>query len=75
MELFKDTNFDFLRRKWWFIVPSLILTLAGMVSLVVKGGPRYPRRSTSSTSRPWRRRSGRIPSGRACAPAWSGWRR
>jgi hypothetical protein len=41
MELFKDTNFDFLRRKWWFILPSLILTLAGVVSLFLKGGPRY----------------------------------
>lgn len=41
MELFKDTRFDFLGRKWWFILPSLILTFAGLVSLVVKGGPRY----------------------------------
>lgn len=41
MELFKDTRFDFLGRKWWFILPSLILTFAGLVSLLVKGGPRY----------------------------------
>jgi preprotein translocase subunit SecF len=41
MELFKDTRFDFLRRKWWFILPSLILILAGVVSLFLKGGPRY----------------------------------
>jgi preprotein translocase subunit SecF len=41
MELFRDTRFDFLGRKWWFILPSLILTLAGLVSLLVKGGPRY----------------------------------
>jgi preprotein translocase subunit SecF len=41
MELFKDTRFDFLGRKWWFILPSLILTLAGLASLIVKGGPRY----------------------------------
>ncbi len=41
MELFKDTRFDFLGRKWWFILPSLILTFAGLVSLVVNGGPRY----------------------------------
>src|SRR4051794_11507505 len=38
MELFKDTRFDFLGRKWWFILPSLVLTLAGLASLVVKGG-------------------------------------
>jgi preprotein translocase subunit SecF len=41
MELFKDTRFDFLRRKWWFILPSLFLILAGVASLFLKGGPRY----------------------------------
>ncbi|HXJ38932.1 MAG TPA: protein translocase subunit SecF [Bryobacteraceae bacterium] len=41
MELFRNTNFDFIRRKWWFILPSLLLTLAGLASLYVKGGPRY----------------------------------
>jgi preprotein translocase subunit SecF len=41
MELFKDTRFDFLGRKWWFILPSLILAFAGLASLLVKGGPRY----------------------------------
>ena len=41
MELFKQTNFDFLGKKWPFIIASLILTVAGLVSLVMKGGPRY----------------------------------
>ncbi len=41
MELFRDTHFDFLGRKWWFILPSLILLLAGFVSLFAKGGPLY----------------------------------
>jgi len=41
MELFKDTRFDFIGRKWWFILPSLILTAAGLASLAVKGGPLY----------------------------------
>ncbi len=41
MELFRNTRFDFLGRKWWFILPSLIITLAGLVSLLVNGGPRY----------------------------------
>ncbi len=41
MELFKNTNFDFLGKKWPFIIASLILTVAGFVSLAVKGGPRY----------------------------------
>src|SRR6202012_3575393 len=41
MQLFKQTNFDFLGKKWPFIIASLILTVAGLVSLAVKGGPRY----------------------------------
>ncbi len=41
MELFKATNFDFLGRKWPFIIASLVLTAAGLISLAVKGGPRY----------------------------------
>ncbi len=41
MEIFKHTNFDFLGRKWPFIILSLLLTAAGIVSLIVKGGPRY----------------------------------
>jgi preprotein translocase subunit SecF len=41
MELFRNTNFDFLGKKWPFIILSLILTAAGLVSLALKGGPRY----------------------------------
>jgi preprotein translocase subunit SecF len=41
MELFKNTNFDFLGKKWPFIIASLILTAAGLISLAMKGGPRY----------------------------------
>ncbi len=41
MELFRDTQYDFLGRKWWFILPSLVLFLAGALSLLAKGGPRY----------------------------------
>src|SRR5258708_3825283 len=41
MELFKNTNFDFLGKKWPFIGLSLVLTAAGLVSLAAKGGPRY----------------------------------
>ncbi len=41
MELFKNTNFDFLGKKWPFIIASLALTVAGLASLAVKGGPRY----------------------------------
>src|ERR1700722_17741828 len=41
MELFKNTNFDFVGKKWPFIIASLILTVAGLASLIVKGGPRY----------------------------------
>src|SRR5579871_5556005 len=41
MELFKNTNFDFLGKKWPFIGLSLVLTAAGLISLALKGGPRY----------------------------------
>lgn len=41
MEIFKQTNFDFLGKKWPFIWLSLALTLAGLLSLIVKGGPKY----------------------------------
>ncbi|MBV8812620.1 MAG: hypothetical protein JO033_28445, partial [Acidobacteriaceae bacterium] len=41
MEIFKQTNFDFLGKKWPFIILSLVLTAAGLLSLWIKGGPRY----------------------------------
>ena len=40
MEIFKQTNFDFLGKKWPFIIASLLLTVAGLVSLAIKG-PKY----------------------------------
>ena len=41
MELFKSTNYDFLSYKWHFIAASIVLSVAGLVSLAVKGGPLY----------------------------------
>jgi len=41
MELFGHTDYDFLGKKWPFIILSLILTAAGLVSLGLRGGPRY----------------------------------
>ena len=41
MEIFKKTNFDFLGKKWPFIILSLVLTAVGLISLLVKGGPKY----------------------------------
>ena len=41
MEIFKNTNFDFLGKKWPFIIASLVLTVLGLASMIVKGGPRY----------------------------------
>ena len=41
MELFKNTNYDFLGKKWPFIIASLILTAAGLTSLAIHGGPSY----------------------------------
>jgi nucleoside recognition membrane protein YjiH len=49
MELFKDVHFDFLGRKWWFILPSLILTFAGLVSLLLNGSNNIRRAGISTT--------------------------
>ncbi len=40
MELFKQTNFDFLKYKWPFIGASLVLSVAGLISLAINGGPK-----------------------------------
>jgi preprotein translocase subunit SecF len=41
MEFFHNPNFDFLKYKWVLIGLSLILSVAGIISLIAKGGPRY----------------------------------
>jgi preprotein translocase subunit SecF len=41
MQLFKNTNFDFLGWKLPFIGLSLVLSAAGLISLFAKGGPKY----------------------------------
>lgn len=41
MEFFREPNFTFLRWKWHWLGLSLILLVAGIGSLVTKGGPRY----------------------------------
>ncbi len=41
MQIFSNTNYDFLGKKWPFIFLSLVLTVAGLASLMIKGGPRY----------------------------------
>lgn len=41
MQIFRDTNFDFMGNKWPMIGFSLLLTVAGLISLVIEGGPRY----------------------------------
>ena len=40
MELFKNLNFDFLGKKWPFIILSILLILAGFASIAMKGGLR-----------------------------------
>ena len=37
MELFKNTNFDFLGKKWPFIIASLVLTAAGWTNIAIRG--------------------------------------
>ena len=41
MELLRNANYNFLGWKWAFVAVSLLLSLAGLTSLLVKGGPRY----------------------------------
>jgi len=41
MQIFANTNYDFLGKKVPFILFSLVLVAAGLISLAVKGGPRY----------------------------------
>jgi preprotein translocase subunit SecF len=41
MQLFKNTNYDFLGKKWLFIILSLVLTAGGLVSVAAKGGLKY----------------------------------
>jgi preprotein translocase subunit SecF len=42
MELFKQTNINFLGAiKWPFIIASVVLLAAGLGSLILHGGPRY----------------------------------
>jgi len=41
MELFKNADFYFLGRKWWFILPSLALILAGLSSIAARHGLMY----------------------------------
>jgi preprotein translocase subunit SecF len=41
MEFFKTANYNFLRWKWHWIIISWLLILAGIVSLMTKGGPRW----------------------------------
>lgn len=41
MQLLVNTNFDFLGKKFFFIGLSVLLSLAGIASLIIKGGPRY----------------------------------
>ncbi|MGH9786849.1 MAG: protein translocase subunit SecF, partial [Terriglobia bacterium] len=41
MELFQTLNVDWLKKKWLFIAFSVLLSTAGMISLLVKGGPQY----------------------------------
>lgn len=41
MEFFQNPNINWLGRKWYFIAASFVLSGAGILSLGVKGGPRY----------------------------------
>src|SRR5579875_2859924 len=39
MEFFRDTDIDFLGKKWYFLTVTMILFVVGMVSLAIHRGP------------------------------------
>ncbi len=39
MELFRDTEIDFLGKKWYFLTVTMVLFVVGMVSLAIHHGP------------------------------------
>jgi len=39
MEFFRDTDIDFLEKKWYFLTVTMILFVVGMVSLAIHHGP------------------------------------
>ena len=41
MELFQSLSIDWLKKKWYFVGFSVLLSTAGMISLLAKGGPQY----------------------------------
>jgi preprotein translocase subunit SecF len=41
MEFFRETNIDFIKIRWYAIGVSAALILAGIVSLISQGGPKY----------------------------------
>ncbi|MBM4116392.1 protein translocase subunit SecF [bacterium] len=41
LELLKDTNYQIIPRRWILISISAVVILAGLISLVVRGGPNY----------------------------------
>ena len=41
MELFRNADFNFLGQKWWFVLLSLALIIAGIASIVVHHGLFY----------------------------------
>ncbi|MDZ7361212.1 MAG: protein translocase subunit SecF [candidate division KSB1 bacterium] len=41
MQFFGETRIDFIRQRWKAIAVSAIIILAGLVSMIIKGGPKY----------------------------------
>ncbi len=41
MQLLRETNIDFIKARWYAITISSLIVLAGIVSMIIKGGPKY----------------------------------
>lgn len=41
LQLLRETNIDFIKARWYAITISSLIILAGIVSMIIKGGPKY----------------------------------
>jgi preprotein translocase subunit SecF len=41
MQFFRETHIDFIKIRWYALTVSVLIILAGIVSMMIKGGPKY----------------------------------
>ena len=53
MQIFKHTNFDFLRWRWHAIALSWVIIIAGIVTIAMKGIPKGVEFAGEPKEEPW----------------------